>query len=116
MGLSVTRSDAAWLTGPGTNRGPGYALWGGQPSLRRPGCLFIGSTGGGAVPVAQPLGVLQEYDFTSLDKRIVQMKSYNKLPPRSYLIIDNPSSNNPPLNHISFFAEGTNNAMVGSAP
>ena len=96
---------------------PGMHRWGGQPSLRGPGCLFIGSTGDGAVPVARALDLLQEYDFASLDERIVRTKLYNELLSRSYLIIINdPFSNAPPPNHISFLAEGTNNAMVGSAP
>ncbi len=114
MWFSVTHLDAARWTGPGMNCGSGYASQGGQPSLRGPGCLVIGSVDDGAVPVARALGVLQEYDFASLDKQILRTKLYKELPPRSYLIINDPSSNAPPLNHISFLAEGTKNATVGS--
>mmetsp|Transcript_37598 Transcript_37598/g.90667 ORF Transcript_37598/g.90667 Transcript_37598/m.90667 type:complete len:200 (+) Transcript_37598:779-1378(+) len=87
---------------------------GGQPSLRGPSCLFVGSRGDGAVPVDRALGTLRGYDFAPLDERTVRAKSYNEfLPPRSYLIFDNDSTNAPPPNHISFLSEGTNDAMVG---
>ncbi len=106
------RRDRGRIVDPGMHQGRG-----GQPLLRRPSYLFIGLPGDRAIPVAWALGVLQEYNFTSLNKRIVQTKLYNKLLLRSYLIIINdPFSNAPPPNHILVLAEGKNNAMVGSAP
>ena len=98
-------SDESWTR---------VCITGGQPSLRGPSCLFIGSRGDGAVPVNRALGTLRGYDFAPLDERTVRAKSYNEfLPPRSYLIFDNDSTNAPPPNHISFLSEGTNDAMVG---
>ena len=84
---------------------------GGYPSLRGPNCLFIGSINDGAVSISRAVDTLQQYNFASLDEQMVRLQSWGaKLPPRSALIFNNPS--NAP-NHISFLAEGTNDAMVG---
>ena len=84
---------------------------GGYPSLRGPKCLFIGSINDGAVSISRAVDTLQQYNFASLDEQMVRLQSWGeKLPPRSALIFNNPS--NAP-NHISFLAEGTNDAMVG---
>eukprot|EP00584_Thalassiosira_punctigera_P014540 CAMPEP_0172576712 /NCGR_PEP_ID=MMETSP1067-20121228/137863_1 /TAXON_ID=265564 ORGANISM="Thalassiosira punctigera, Strain Tpunct2005C2" /NCGR_SAMPLE_ID=MMETSP1067 /ASSEMBLY_ACC=CAM_ASM_000444 /LENGTH=415 /DNA_ID=CAMNT_0013369389 /DNA_START=32 /DNA_END=1279 /DNA_ORIENTATION=- len=84
-------------------------LAGGGPSLRGPGCLFVGSVGDGAVSVGRALDALREGGFASLDEDAVRSRSWGELPPRSCLIFCDPR--NAP-NHISFLAEETNDAMV----
>ncbi|KAL7543182.1 hypothetical protein ACHAXR_012468 [Thalassiosira sp. AJA248-18] len=102
--------------GCGTVDRTGDATWtrvclaGGYPSVRGPNCLFIGSINDGAVSVNRAVAALREYNFAMLNEQMVRSKSWDKkLPSRSSLIFTNPS--NAP-NHISFLAEGTNDAMV----
>ena len=85
---------------------------GGAPSLRGPNCLFIGSVNDGAVSISNAVVALQQNRFTPLDEKMVKSKTWGKwgkLPPRASLLFGD--RNNAP-NHISFLAEGPNDAMV----
>jgi len=82
---------------------------GGAPSLRGPNCLFIGSVNDGAVSISNAVVALQQNRFTSLDEQTIKSKTWGKLPPRASLLFRNRSS---APNHISFLAEGPNDAMV----
>ena len=93
--------DSAWTR---------VCLAGGYPSLRGPHCLFIGSVNDGAVSVTRAADALRENSFVSLSKDTVRSRSREcELPSRACLIFNNPDA---PPNHISFLAEGTNDAMV----
>jgi len=84
-------------------------LAGGYPSLKGSNSLFIGSVNDGAVSVSRAVDALRENNFASLNEETIRSQSWDKLPSRASLIFNNPS--NAP-NHISFLAEGTNDAMV----
>lgn len=84
-------------------------LAGGYPSLKGSNSLFIGSINDGAVPVIRSVDALRENNFASLNEEMIRSQSWDKLPSRASLIFNNPR--NAP-NHISFLAEGTNDAMV----
>lgn len=124
---TLTSKDEGWNVHPkcygivghslgcGTVDKTGDASWtrvclaGGYPSVRGPKCLFIGSVNDGAVPVGRAWSSLVEYKFERLEEERVRFKSWDKLPERAALIFAN--EENAP-NHISFLAEGTNDAMV----
>jgi len=82
---------------------------GGSPSLRGPNCLFIGSVNDGAVSISNAVVALQQNRFTPLAEQTVKSKTWGKLPPRASLLFGDRSS---APNHISFLAEGPNDAMV----
>ena len=101
--------------GCGTVDGTGDETWtrvclaGGYPSLRGPNCLFVGSINDGAVPLIRAAGALRENNFEFLDEEAVRSRLWEILPSRAAIIFRN-QSNAP--NHISFLAEGPNDAMV----
>ena len=101
--------------GCGTVDGTGDETWtrvclaGGYPSLRGSNCLFVGSINDGAVPLIRAVGALRENNFEFLDEEAVRSRLWEILPSRASLIFRN-QSNAP--NHISFLAEGPNDAMV----
>jgi len=82
---------------------------GGSPSLRGPNCLFIGSVNDGAVSISNAVVALQQNRFTPLAEQTIKSKTWGKLPPRASLLFGDRSS---APNHISFLAEGPNDAMV----
>ena len=124
---TLTSKDEGWNVHPkcygivghslgcGTVDKTGDASWtrvclaGGYPSVRGPKCLFIGSVNDGAVPVGRAWSSLVEYKFERLEEERIRFKSWDKLPERAVFIFAN--EENAP-NHISFLAEGTNDAMV----
>ena len=86
----------------------------GFPSLRGSNCLFIGSINDGAVPALRSVETLKENNFVFLntneeEKQQLWNSDMTTLPSRAALIFRN--INTAP-NHISFLAEGPNNAMV----
>ncbi|KAL7541494.1 hypothetical protein ACHAWF_006951 [Thalassiosira exigua] len=81
---------------------------GGNPSLRGPKCLFVGSTNDGAVSPGRALDALRMNDFSFLDERTARSRSWGRLAPRTCLIFEGAGA----PNHISFLDEGTNDAMV----
>ena len=86
----------------------------GFPSLRGSNCLFIGSINDGAVPALRSVETLKQNNFVFLntnedEKQQLSWNSDTTLPSRAALIFRN--INTAP-NHISFLAEGPNNAMV----
>jgi pimeloyl-ACP methyl ester carboxylesterase len=99
----------ATVDGTGDEAWTRVCLAGGYPSLRGPNCLFVGSINDGAVPLIRAVGALRENDFEFLEERAVRSRSWNILPSRASLIFRN-QINAP--NHISFLAEGPNDAMV----
>lgn len=75
-------------------------------------CLFIGSTNDGAVPLNRATDALQSLNYNVLSERLVRTQQWGNFSPRTSVIFDETYENNPPPNHISFLAEGTNDAMV----
>ena len=84
-------------------------LAGGAPSLRGPKCLFVGSINDGAVSISRAVVSIQQNNFIALDESAVQNQAWGKLPARASLLFG--ERRNAP-NHISFLAEGPNDAMV----
>ena len=82
---------------------------GGAPSLRGSNCLFIGSVNDGAVSISNAVVALQQNRFIPLDEKTVKSGKWGKLPARASLLFGDRSS---APNHISFLAEGPNDAMV----
>lgn len=90
----------------------------GFPSLRGSSSLFIGSINDGAVPASlRTVETLKQNNFVFLNEEEIQQQQWNSsnttpvllLPSRAALIFRN--INTAP-NHISFLAEGPNNAMI----
>ena len=103
--------------GTGTVNSSGDDSWtrvciAGRPSGRDSPALFIGSTNDGAVSLSK-LGALPR-DYVALDEGSLLLASSSSastatpLPRRAALIFDRPDA----PNHISFLAEGPNDAMV----
>ena len=83
----------------------------GFPSLRGSNCLFIGSINDGAVPALRSVETLKQNNFVFLHEEETRLwnSDMTTLPSRAALIFRN--INTAP-NHISFLAEGPNDAMV----
>jgi len=81
----------------------------GMPSQRNSPALFISSVNDGAVSLGRIRGALGS-DYVLLDEGKVRDETalLSKLPSKSALIFDRPDA----PNHISFLAEGTNDAMI----
>ena len=79
-----------------------------MPSQRNSPALFISSVNDGAVSLGRIQGALGP-DYVMLNERDSHDEaSLSKLPSKSALIFDKPDA----PNHISFLAEGTNDAMM----